>query len=139
MEFITNILRGGGQFTDLWRAGVILSALYLIGLGATGVVKPSAAAKFLRGFAKNPAVNLLESVLRGYAGLSFMGASPDMRYPALAFWIGAVLFLTAIPMAFLSGPHKQYSRWANNFIKPILPIIAIASLLLGGFIFYMLI
>lgn len=129
-------LQFGGSATPAWLWLVRCAALYLLGLGVSVFQQRELALRFLGGFAATTRANSLESVLRFAAGVAFIGASPQMRAPALFAVFGAVLAVTAIPMLLLPGVHKHYAAWAVPFAQRIAPLFGALALMLGALILF---
>lgn len=138
MESVVEALRHFESLNLIWRIVVWLSAAFLLVGGATVLLSPRAATRFIDGFVRSAQINFLEAALRFVAGLSFMGASPEMKLSPLFFWFGAALSVSALAMMFLYDAHKRYAAWAIPFVKRILPLYGLLSLALGGFVIWAL-
>lgn len=123
----------------MWVTGVCLSAGYLAALSVACVVRRDLAIRFLGGFASSWRANSLEAVLRLAAGLSFMGASPDLKGSIAFFTFGAFLAVSAVIMGVAWPLHRRYARWAVPFAQRILPLYAALSAALGGLVVWALI
>ncbi len=113
-------------------AVILLTAVYFIVLGLVAISKPAIAARFLLGFAENPAVHYVELFLRLTVGLAFVHHSTNMLFPTMLGIFGWVLILSTI--ALLIVPW----RWHRNFAKKLVPyanqhltIIGVISLCFG--------
>ena len=115
MDDAVDLLRQHTALVVVWRLVVWSCVGYLLILAAVVFLRPTAARRFLDGYASSPRINFLEAVLRLIAGLGFMGASPEMKLSVVFFWFGAVLVATAIPMMFLYGVHRRFASWAIAF------------------------
>lgn len=137
MDWVIDQLAPNETWSLVWRAAVLGSALYLIALGSVAIAAPVKAQRFLGGFAQTQSANLFEAVLRLIAGLAFMGASPNLRLPELAFWVGAFLSASAIVLVLLFPVHKKFASWAVPFSQRHLRLIALGALLLGGLVLWL--
>jgi len=73
------------------------------------------------------------------AGVAFIGVSPEAQFPAVFFWFGAVLAVSAIAMTFLYGLHRRYAGWAMPLAKRLLPMLGLGAFGLGGFLLWSLV
>ena len=127
-----------GALLPLWRMMLWALVVYLLALGVTVLLSPRRARLFLGGFAADWRKNLLEAVLRGAAGISFIAAASTTRLPQASRFIGLFLLATAVIMALLPRVHARIARPAKRFVFAILPLFGFLSLalatLLGWFI-----
>lgn len=130
-QAITDILRSSEALILLWHVLLALGAGYLVVMGLAAFAAREKLKGFLRGFATGIGVNTFESLTRGLMGVAFMGASPDGAYPVIAFWFGAVLAVTAIPMLLLPRTHRRFAGWAVPFAISILPLYGVLSFVFG--------
>jgi len=114
---------------------VLLTGLYLIGLGAVSLFHPARAARFLGGFASSARTHYIELVMRLSAGGALVVYAPRMRFSgafALAGWV--LIVTTAALLAVPWRWHHRFARWAVPQAIPHLRLIAAASFLFGGLV-----
>jgi len=136
MDIVIDSLRTFEFLVILWRAIILSSIAFLIGLGLYGIFASAGALRFLSGFGSNVFANSLEAVLRAFAGVAFIGASPENRFPEAAFWFGLVLLVTAVGILFLPKGHKKYGNWSMRILTPIAPFYGALSAVFGVAILY---
>ncbi len=111
---------------------VLLLALYFLTLGAVGLFAPAKAKSFLLGFAGSAAKHYAELIIRLIAGASIVLQAPNFLYPRVFSLFGWMIVATTLCLLFI--PWKWHRRFAEKAV-PIalgyLPIISIASLVLG--------
>ena len=139
MQTIVNLLQSNPLLIDIWRGVIWLCAVYLLLLGFVIFLRRDFALRFLGSFATTIGFNTLEVVLRFIAGLAFMGLSTELKYSAVAFGFGAVLCITALVMLALPMTHRHYGKWAIKFVTPIISFVGLSSIVLGGFLIYLMI
>ena len=116
-------------------AGVLLTALYLAGLGAVALFAPALASRFLRAHAGSGPLHYLELGIRIALGLAFVQHAPAMWLPAVFTGFGWLLVATSA--ALLLVPWRWHRRFAERTVPQalkFLPLIGVSSLLLGGFV-----
>jgi len=113
-------------------AVILLTAVYFIVLGLVAISKPAIAARFLLGFAENPAVHYLELLLRLAVGLALLHHSVDMVFSTAMELFGWILILSTLGLLIVPW------RWHRNFAKKLVPyanqhlaIIGVISLCFG--------
>src|SRR5262245_56934626 len=111
MNDVVNFLSQNQLLVWLWRLAVWGAAAYLVILGILIFVRPSAVMRFFDGFASSSRINFLEAAVRLIVGVGFIGISPETRFPAVFFWAGAALAITAIPLMFLYELHNRQRGW----------------------------
>jgi hypothetical protein len=139
LDAILQALRVHPALAVVWVTGVGLSAGYLAALSVACIVRRDLAMRFLGGFASSWRANGLEAVLRLAAGLSFMGASPDLKASIAFFTFGAFLAVSAVVIGVAWRLHRRYARWAIPFAQRILPLYAALSAAFGGLIVWALV
>lgn len=115
-----------------------LAAAYLLALGVAALLAPSLARRFLAAFARTPATNMLESIIRLLVGLAFVGAAGRLRWPDLAFGLGIFLAATALLMLALPSLHRRLARRSVAAIDRFLPLLGAASIILAILVALML-
>jgi hypothetical protein len=114
---------------------VLLAGAYLVLLAAVAFFAPSRAARFLRGFAGNARLHYLELALRGVVGIAFVLQAPQMRFTDAFSLFGWMLLLTTAALLVLPWRvHRAFALRAIPYATRYLPLVAVASLLLGGLI-----
>jgi hypothetical protein len=114
---------------------VLLTGLYLIGLGAVSLFAPARATFFLEGFASSARAHYVELVLRLGAGVALVTYAPRMRFSAAFALGGWVLVVTAAALLVVPWRwHHRFARWAVPQAIPHLRLIAAASFLFGSFV-----
>ena len=121
-----------------WRLVVWASVAYLLTLGALVFLRPAIVHRFFGGFVASWRINFLEAVVRLIVGLAFMGVSAETKLPAVFFWFGAALAVTAIPMMFLYRLHKRQGVWVLPLTRRILPLMGISAIAVGVMIVWAL-
>lgn len=105
--------------------------LYLLGLGATMLLAPERARRFLSAFAQTPTANLIEAVIRLAAGLAFFVAAPALDHPSAVRWVGGFLAVTALLFIAAPGLHRRFAGRSVAAVLPFLPWLGIASIILA--------
>jgi hypothetical protein len=122
------------QIADLLASAlVLLTGLYLLGLGALSLAAPEKASRFLLGFANSATGHYLELLIRFLVGAAFLLHSRHMLYSAVFALFGWVLIGTTAVLAVV--PWRWHQRFAQRSVPQALrhlKLVAIASLLLGG-------
>jgi len=121
----------------LARATVLLTGLYLFGLGVATFIAPQRAGRFLLGFAGSVRAHALELVLRMLVGLAFLRCAHSMRFADAFTVCGWTLVLTTTVLAVL--PWQWHQRFAQRTVPQALRslwLIGLASLLFGGVILF---
>lgn len=138
MDTLIHGLQQKGLLTDLWRALIMIAAIFLLLFGGTALARPAKARNFLAGYASTAKLNALEAILRFIAGLAFIGGAPILKFSQFYLAFGIILAVTAVPMFFLHKQHQKFAAWAVPFAVKILPLYGMMSLIFGGFILYSL-
>ncbi len=125
-----------------WTAGaagvlVALSALYLLGFGATAVASPDRAFGYLRHFASTLRLHVIELIGRIVVGAAFVGYASHMPFGAAFHAFGGVLVATTLGLAVMPWRwHQRVARSSVPAIEPHLRLIGIASLAAGAFVLW---
>ncbi len=125
-------LSQGDALLPLWRTILWALVAYLLALSVAVLGWPRRAHSFLDGFAVGWRNNLLEAVLRGLAGLSFIAAASTTRAPEASRAIGLFLIATAMLMALLPHAHARIAGPAKRFVFAILPLFGLMALALAA-------
>ena len=112
---------------------VTLVGLYLIALAAMSLAMPARASGFLMGFASSATAHYAELLVRVVAGFAFIAQAPSAPFPrgfAVFGWllVGTTAALFLVPWRW----HQAFARRAVPQALRYLPLVAIASLLLGA-------
>lgn len=120
--------------TGLLASGfVLLTGLYLVGLGVLSLAAPAQAGRFLLGFANSATGHYLELLVRLLVGGAFLLHSPQMAFSAVFAAFGWVLLITTAVLILV--PWQWHQRFAERSVPQALrhlKLVALASLLLGG-------
>ena len=122
--------------TEMLASGVVvLTGLYLVGLGAVSLVTPAQASRFLLGFAGSATAHYAELLIRLLVGGAFLLHSSHMLFSAVFVLFGWALVTTTAVLAIV--PWQWHHRFAQRSVPHALrhlKLVAIASLVLGGFV-----
>ena len=116
-------------------AVVCLTGLYFVALGVGSFLAPALVRRFLLGFAVTPVAHYLELTLRLVVGGAFLGHAQYMLLHGLFTAFGWVLVITTAVM--LAVPWQWHRRFAERSVPQALqrlPLVGLASLVLGSFI-----
>ena len=113
-------------FVVLW-----LACLYLVGLGLLILFARDRAHRFLADFAQTSRANWIESVLRMLVGAAFVAAAPSLDHPLAARWFGSFLAATALLLVVVPQLHRRFAASAVASVARILPLLGVASIILG--------
>lgn len=116
----------------LATAIVVVSGLYLFGLGALSLIRPARASRFLLGFATSARTHYFELLLRLLAGFAFVVEAPRLVFgaPLAVFgWllVGTTACLFLVPWQW----HQRFAEVAVPHAVRYLGLVAIVSLILG--------
>ncbi len=123
--------------TVLCGVVVVAFGLFLVGLAVLAVVRPLAAATFLRSFASSARAHYTEQLLRLLAGAALVVFSASMWMPDLFWLFGWIIVVTAV--ALLLTPwrwHHEFGKWAIPLAIRHLWLFALGALALGSFVLY---
>jgi len=115
---------------------ILLVGVYFVTLGAMSLFAPAKAKKFLLGFAGSAFKHYLELSLRLIVGGSLLVQAPHLIYSDVFTFFGWILIATTVCLLLI--PWKWHHRFAEKAVPMALgylPIIGVASLLLGTFVF----
>ena len=116
---------------------VVGFSLFLIGMAALIVIKPSVAERFLRSFASSASAHYTEQGLRLIVGVSIVSFADSMWCPnVFRIFGGAIIVSTA---GLLLIPWRWHHAFAAQVMPPIyrnLKLFAFGAFALGAFILY---
>ncbi len=117
---------------------VVLSfGLFLVGLAAVILARPSLAKRFLSSFASSARAHYTEQVVRLVVGTAMAIFAPLMWLPLLFRPFGWLLAVTAVGLLVL--PWQWHHRFATRVMPPLMrrmTLFAIGAFALGAFILY---
>lgn len=91
---------------------VLAFALWIAAVGLFAVVRPAHARAAIGRFASSHRVNLIEQAGRGLAGAGLVLRAPEALTPAIFFWFGWAIVISALLLAVLPLRwHAGYARW----------------------------
>lgn len=125
------------MLTTVSLVAVALAGFYLVALSAVSFLAPSRASTFLMGFASSPRAHSAELAVRLVVGCAFVLRAPMTLYPAFfaAFgWllVGTTAVLVLVPWRW----HRAFAQRSVPQALRYLPLVAVASLLLGAFVLW---
>ena len=121
----------------LAAAVVLLAGLYLACLGAVSLAAPAIARRFLLGFASSRARHYLELALRLVVGGAFLLCAPVLQFPLAFTAFGGAIVLTSVGLLLVPWRwHRHFAQQAVPRALRFLPLLGVASLLLGGFVLF---
>jgi hypothetical protein len=115
----------------LSRLLVGAAGVYLLTLGATSVLRPAQAKRYLEAHASTAALHFTELLIRLMAGAAFVVAAPHMRgaqLVRLGGWIlvGTTLVLSIVPWRY----HQRFAAWSVPMATRRMGAIAVGGI--GG-------
>ena len=118
-------------------AVVVIVGLYFIALGATALLAPAIAKRFLLGFASSPLTHYLELTVRLIVGGALLVQSPRMHFSALLELFGWVLVVTTACLLLIPWQwHHHFARYAVPKAIRYLTLIGLSSIVLGSFVVF---
>ena len=108
---------------------VVLSGLWLIGLGTAAFAKPERVKHFFDKFASSAFTHFLEMFVRLIVGTAFVIYAPLMKFPVVFTAFGWLLILTTAVLLFV--PWKLHRRFADRS----LPLLT-SHMMFFGFVSY---
>jgi len=118
---------------------VLLAGLYLVCLGAISLTAPALARRFLLGFVGSRELHYLELALRLVVGGAFLLYAPALRFPLAFTTLGWTIVLTTVGLALVPWRwHRLFAQRAVPRVLRFLPLLGLASLLLGGIVLFAL-
>lgn len=113
---------------------VLLSAAYLLALGAGALARPDPTARFLGQFAQTRRTHALELALRIIAGVALIVRAPHMHFERAFGAFGWALVGTSLALAVIPWRlHQRFARWVVPQMARHLPFIGVSSAL-GGLV-----
>lgn len=114
---------------------VLTTGLYFICLAVLSFSAPARASRFLHGFASSALTHYIELFLRLVVGAAFLVRGPSMLFSRVFVAFGWILVVTTAVLVLV--PWKWHNSFAQKSVPHAvryLPLVAIASLVLGGLI-----
>lgn len=113
---------------------VLLSGVWLIGVGVWMLLRPRDALAALARMGGSPAIHVGEMAIRIAIGAAFILAAPDARFPTAILTIGGFLILSAVILLILPRRwHAAYSTfWAARIPVPAVRLIGPLSWAMGA-------
>lgn len=118
-------------------AGVLLTALGLLGITGLVALRPERAKRFLESFASSLRAHLTEQAIRIAAGSALIVYSPQMRLPEV--WHGFGWLLVGTSALLMLIPWRWHRRFAQRVIpRGVLTVrlYGLGTLVLGSCILY---
>jgi len=114
---------------------VVLTALYLLALGAASLAVPARASRFLLGFASSQSIHFIELFLRLIVGAALVVFAPHMFLSGAFNLFGWLLLVTTACLLLFSWRwHHRFAQFAVPRATRYMGLVGVASLMLGGFI-----
>jgi hypothetical protein len=114
---------------------VVLTALYLLALGAASLVAPARASRFLLGFASSLPTHFVELFLRLLVGAALVVYAPRMFLSSAFNLFGWVLLVTTACLLLVPWRwHHRFAQFAVPRVTRYIGLVGVASLVIGGFI-----
>ncbi len=112
---------------------VFLAGAFLIAFGATALVRPPLARRFLLGFASSSTKHYLELGIRLLVGAALISAAPSMVGTAVVSGAGWLLLVTTGVMFFIPWRvHRAFTQRAVPQALAYLPLMGLVSLAAGA-------
>ncbi|MFN8793058.1 MAG: hypothetical protein ACK50F_03135 [Betaproteobacteria bacterium] len=112
---------------------VALAGAFLVAFGATALVRPPLARRFLLGFASSPTKHYLEIGIRLLVGAAFIKAAPSMVGTTVVSGAGWLLLVTTAVMFFMPWRvHRAFAQRAVPQALAFLPLMGLVSLAAGA-------
>ena len=116
-------------------AVVFLAGLYLLALGASSLVVPVRACRFLLGFAASRSVHFAELLLRFVVGAAFVLSAPRLPLSGGFNFFGWVLLVTTACLLLVPWRcHRRFAQHAVPHATRYITLLGVAALALGGLI-----
>lgn len=115
--------------TVLGLSLVLASAGYLLILGASALLRPKIAARFLSGLATTQALHITELAIRIVVGIAFVSSAPHVAFSPVIAALGWVLIGTSVVLALVPWRlHQRFAAWSVPQALQYLPLIGFSSL-----------
>ena len=116
---------------------VVIVALYFIALGATALLAPAIAKRFLLGFASSALTHYLELTTRLIVGGALLVQSPRMHFSPAFELFGWVLVVTTVCLLLIPWQwHHRFAKYAVPHAIRYITLIGLSSIVLGGFVLF---
>ncbi|MBX7221970.1 MAG: hypothetical protein K1Y36_18605 [Blastocatellia bacterium] len=114
---------------------VLLSGLYLVGLGVVAFAAPHRAKLFLSGFAISAFAHYFELCVRFVIGGALVWYAPHMKFPSLFMVFGWVLVVTTIGLCAIPWRwHHRFAAWSVPLATRNMALFGLGSLTGGIFL-----
>lgn len=122
----------GAPLIWLAAAVVLITGVYLLGLGLLSAVRPELVKRFLTAFASSARTHYTEQILRMVVGVALIMFAPAMYYPKLVEVFGWIIVITTAGLLLIPWQwHHRFGQWAIPLAIRHLKLFALGSLLLG--------
>jgi len=116
---------------------VLLFAFHMVALAVVAFANPALASKYLLGFAASAFAHYIELLLRILIGGAFLLRAPGMLFPGFFELFGWIFLITTAGLLLVPWQwHRAFARRAVPYAVRSLGLVAVSSLLAGGFVFY---
>ncbi len=116
---------------------LVAVATFFVLLGVISLLRPSYARRFLLGFATSAPKHYAELATRLVAGIATLIVAPHSTHLVALSAFGWLLILTTAVMAIVPWRvHRRFAEAAVPRALYFLPLIGIASLVLGGLLLW---
>ena len=116
---------------------VVVASVFLLALGASALLRPPWARRFLLGFASSSTKHVAELGIRLLVGAAFILAAPGMVGSAVVSGAGWVLLVTTGFMVFIPWrAHRAFAQRAVPQALVFLPFLGLASVAAGAAILW---
>lgn len=116
---------------------VLLAGLYFVVLAAVSLTAPARASVFLLGFASSAATHYAELLVRLLVGVAFVAQAARIPFSAAFYVFGWLLLVTTLGLLLIPWQrHRRFAQRAVPLALRHLPLVAFASLLMGGFVLW---
>ena len=116
---------------------VALTGFYFVALAAISLAAPARASGFLMGFASSAAAHYAELTIRVVVGCAFVLVAPSVPFSTAFTVFGWVLVGTTVVLFLVPWRlHREFAVRAVPRALRHLPLVAVASLLLGAFVIW---
>lgn len=118
-------------------AMVAITAVFFVILGAASLVVPARASRFFLAFADSPFKHYAELATRFLVGGAFLLAAPYALWQGAFTLFGWVLVVTTTGLLLIPWRwHHRFARRAVPAALQFLPLVGVASIILGGLILW---
>ena len=119
------------------KAVLLVVALFFLVLGLLALARPSAAKRFLLGFATSASKHYVELSLRLLAGGAMLAAAPHSAQAMGLTVFGWLLIGTTLVMALVPWrTHRQFAQASVPQALRFLPMIGVSSFVLSGWLLW---